>query len=126
MTLDQTMDFWLKMKVVNGCWEWQRSLMSVGYGQVWVPAWKKMTGAHRTLIFTDSCFFTAIMKIANPVKMSRRKHPQEHLRKITSETAVEIRRLREGGMKLQEIGQMFGLASGQVSRIAKGERWASA
>lgn len=46
-----------------------------------------------------------------------------HNCKITSEIALEIRRLCADGKSQQEVGELFGLSQTHVGRIVRGERW---
>ena len=43
--------------------------------------------------------------------------------KLTNPQVLEIRKLRASGMKLKEIGDIFGVSFQAISKIAKHQRW---
>ena len=120
----------------TGCWVWQRSCFKTGYGQAYVNG---RTGyyAHRVfyerfkgkipvgyqldhLCRNKPCVNPAHLEAVTQIENSHRGLKT----KLTLTQVQAIRRLfQQGGIRLKELGQQFGISPTHIRSILDGKRW---
>lgn len=144
-----------KENPASGCWEWQRSFGSDGYGQLYIGTGRncrKKTSAHRFsyerhngripdgLHVCHRCDNKACVNPAHlflgtntenrrdSVAKGRAAKGERHGRcKLAVGDVDRIRDIaRVGGVSHAEIASHFGISQTQASRIIRGARWAHA
>ena len=133
----------------NGCWIWDGALNANGYGiatgglahriayEAYVgPIPDGMNVNHRCdvrrCVNPDHLWIgTQIENIADAKAKKRMRGPTDRggerhpLAKLTATDVWRLRDILSRGVKQKEVAKMFGISSTQVSRIARGTRWAA-
>lgn len=140
--------FWYRVNKTDGCWLWTGSRNSDGYGR-YSKSERAHQAAYRNLVGPIPegmcvCHKCDVPECVNPDHLfigtqgdnnrdrnakgrtSRASVNQgsAHGMSVLDETTVErIRDMRAYGLKLREIGGVFGVSEATVSLVARGLRW---
>ena len=135
----------------NGCWLWTASTAGRGYGQLKIPGERKQIYAHRLSWLinrgpvpegrmvlhrcdTPRCvnpehLFLGVAKDNQQDMKAKRRHlygERNGNAKLTGEKVLRIRRQHAlGGVTQRELAKLYDVAPMTISRIIRGERWAS-
>ena len=122
---------------VTGCWLWQWSLSTAGYGQfslnskqflAHIVEYERKYGPVPEGLELDHVVCSNRQCI-NPDHVAPRTHAQNiqrsPLAKITMETAREIRSYK-GTATYKVLGERFGLDAASISRIMNNQSWSEA
>lgn len=139
--------FWEKVnKSKDGCWEWQASIDTKGYGYCWNG--KKVVRAHRfswelhfgpipnCIQVLHSCdnppcinpehlfLGTNLDNVKDKCKKERQKKGEKHpFAILKDEQVIEIRRRDESGESLANISKEFNVTKKSISQVARGNKW---
>lgn len=142
--------FWSKVdRTGDGCWEWQASRTSHGYGQV--STFRRPRGAHRVAwelvngpipdglwvlhhcdnppcVRSDHLFLGTVGDNSRDMAAKGRTHviygEASRHHKLTQDQVHEMRRLNREGIGYRRLAKMFGLATVNVWRICTNRAWA--
>lgn len=150
LTLDTR--FWSKVKRTRSCWEWQGSRDSFGYGMFRIDR-TRVRRAHRLayeavkgpiadgLILLHRCDNPSCVRPShlqpgthadNAADRDRKgRGDQSGLehglgKKLTRESAAQIRAWASYGFKRVEIARWFHVSDGLICNVVNGKRWAAA
>ena len=130
-------------KVPGGCWEWQKSLDSKGYGILhWNrPKMIRLRLAHRVsyVVFkgepgslcvlhqcdNPACVNPEHLFLGTKIENNKDRHIKGRsvAHKLTEAKALEVRRLVAGGMVQKDVAAQFGISQSMVSMIVTGKWW---
>lgn len=139
-------DFWSKVKIGPGCWEWQGTGMGAGYGQFCRKPLRM--GSHRvawTLVFgecetgKDVCHHCDNRRCVRPSHLfvgSRKENMADAVAKgrhafgergggarFTADQIKEVRQLHREGISRSALAKQFGCSYFHVRDIVLRRRW---
>lgn len=138
--------FWSKVAVTadpERCWVWQASTYSNGYGRIWVDGavrlahrvvWKLIHGYYSDLLILHACDVRAC---CNPKHLREGTHVENTqdamnrhrfslppiVAKVTEDQVREIRTLRDAGMSLRSIAQLYNIGFSTAGAIYHRQTW---
>lgn len=119
----------------NGCWIWQRSMTTTGYGRVWVAEAKRHVNAHRVVYERERGPIPEGMSLDHLCRVPRCVNP-DHLEPVTHAencrrgaaaklTPVEAEAIRSSVETNAVLAARYGVQPGAISAIRNGHRWAA-
>lgn len=142
--------FWPKVRVADGCWEWQGTVdETVGYGRISTGGRNgSVLGAHRVayllakgglptgMVLHHTCENRLCVRPDHLKPLTRAEHMEHHreeitgkgeahaISKLTEREVLEMRRLYDvGDTTYKDVGKKFGLGTSHARRVIIGELW---
>ncbi|MBU2346559.1 MAG: HNH endonuclease [Gammaproteobacteria bacterium] len=138
--------FWSKVDKSGTCWIWKAAIQNKGYGQFWLDY--RMQLAHRISYEIHFGMFhgNLMHKCDNPlcvnpshlIKGNQSDNLMDMFRKnrqvkqdgengpraiLTEENVLEIRKLRNEGKTNVELGKLYSVHPGTISKAFTGKNW---
>ena len=148
MELRALESFWERVRVAEGCWEWQGNKTELGYGLVSVRGERRMEKAHRVSWTLNrgpipeglwvlhrcdnpSCVKPSHLFLGTPAdntndmltKGREAKGTKSGTAKLREDSVRAIRAAAASGMRNGEIAKLFGVSPGTTCMIIKRQRW---